>query len=66
MIDPYIETEIDFSTIVALGILGFDEISLKIGNYFINRNSSGFNVARLFQRLIIDTVGMERFNQVNR
>lgn len=31
LIERYIETEIDFSTIVALGILGFDEISLKKG-----------------------------------
>jgi len=31
LIARYIETEIDFSTIAALGILGFDEISLKKG-----------------------------------
>jgi len=31
LIDRYIETKTDFSDIVALGILGFDEISLKKG-----------------------------------
>ncbi len=31
LIDSYIETEIDFSKIIALGILGIDEISLKKG-----------------------------------
>ncbi|WP_428199874.1 transposase [Aliivibrio salmonicida] len=31
LINRYIETEIDFSTIKALGVLGLDEISMKKG-----------------------------------